>query len=136
MKRVVVGRASSQGHPAMLDCGHGLADGGTSVIGAEVSCSACDRLEMPADLVAYKQTPLFTASTLPPGLLRDHSTKRGVWARIQVHRGALRYHVPRLGRSWDLAPGHDGIVAPEDPHHVECLDAALEFQVQFYRPPG
>ncbi|MGH8516221.1 MAG: DUF1971 domain-containing protein [Panacagrimonas sp.] len=90
---------------------------------------------MPPHFVAYKETPVFRRHTVPAGLLRDHSTKPGVWGKIVVRHGQLRYHVARLGRSWDLSPGVVGVIAPEDIHHVEPLEESTEFTVQFFRAP-
>jgi tellurite methyltransferase len=64
-----------------------------------------------------KRTPEFTEATVPQGLLRDHSTKAGVWAQIRVLEGTLRYHVPS-----------------EVVHHVEPL-GRVRFYVEFFRAP-
>jgi tellurite resistance-related uncharacterized protein len=87
---------------------------------------------MPSGFAAYKRTPEFTEATVPKGLLRDHSTKAGVWAQICVLEGRLRYHVPSLGRELDLAPDAPGIVIAEVVHHVEPL-GRVRFYVEFFR---
>jgi tellurite resistance-related uncharacterized protein len=90
---------------------------------------------MPSDFVAYKRTPEFTEVTVPQGLLRDHSTKAGVWAQIRVLDGKLRYHVPSLSRRFDLTAEAPGIVIAEVVHHVEPL-GAVRFYVAFFRAPS
>lgn len=91
---------------------------------------------LPADLASYKRTPTFTETTIPAGLLHDHSTKDGTWGLIHVEEGRLRYVVtdPRRQRSElvltpDSAPG---IVEPTILHHVEPL-GAVRFHVEFLR---
>ena len=49
------------------------------MLGEERNCVKCDRYERPHGLVVYKQTPYFTQATTPRGLVKDHSTKVGVW---------------------------------------------------------
>jgi tellurite resistance-related uncharacterized protein len=87
---------------------------------------------MPSDFVAYKRTPEFTEATVPHGLLRDHSTKVGVWAQIRVLDGTLRYYVPSLSRQFDLTSDTPGIVMSEVVHHVEPL-GPVRFYVEFFR---
>ena len=150
MQRTIVSFAvDALGEPiARLDCGHVqhvrhqppfqlrpwvmTAEGRASMLGTALNCLRCARLEWPADFVAYKQTPVFTERTVPAGLLRDHATKRGVWARIVVLEGALRYHIASLGVDTVLAPDHGGIVVPELLHSVEAL-GAVRFYVEFHR---
>ena len=133
---------------AQLDCGHAqhvrheppfrlrpwvlTAQGRASMLGTGLDCLRCTRLEWPDDFVAYKRTPEFTAQSVPAGLLRDHATKRGVWARIIVLEGELRYRIPSLGVDELLSPLHGGVVVPELLHSVEPL-AAVVFYVEFYR---
>ena len=135
---------------ASLDCGHRqhvrhdppftsrpwvvAAEGRADQIGKAWPCPLCERFEMPGDFVAYKRTPEFTETTVPRGLRRDHSTKAGVWAKIRVLEGALRYHVPSLDRQFDVTPEAPGIVIAEVLHHVEPL-GPVRFYVEFYRAP-
>ena len=89
---------------------------------------------LPPDLVAYRRTPEFTEATVPEGLRRRHATKPGVWARIRVLEGRLRYLVlePEVAEEI-LSPDRSGIVAPEIPHRVEPL-GEVRFFVEFLRP--
>ncbi len=90
---------------------------------------------MPSGFVPYKRTPEFSEETVPQGLRRDHSTKAGVWAQIRVVDGVLRYHVPSLGRQFDLTRESPGIVIAEVVHHVEPL-GPVRFYVEFFRAPA
>lgn len=72
---------------------------------------------------------------MPEALARDHTTKRGVWAKIVVLEGTLRYHVGALSTQLDLqAGGAPGVVVPEVPHRVEPL-GPVRFRVEFLRTP-
>ena len=135
---------------AMLSCGHlqhvrhhpPLTDrpwvmteeGRNSRLGMSLNCVRCDHFELPSHFIPYSRTPVFTEATVPDGLRRDHSTKAGVWAKIIVMEGKLRYHIERLETTQELSQGRSGIVTPEVPHHVEPL-GAVRFYVEFYRTP-
>lgn len=90
---------------------------------------------LPKNLVAYKQTPTFTETTVPAGLLKDHTTKAGTWGRIVVLRGRLRYRIlaPELEEVM-LTPELNGVVEPLVPHEV-LPEGEVEFYVEFHRAP-
>jgi len=88
---------------------------------------------LPPGLTPYKQTPEFTEETVPAGLLRDHSTKAGVWGLIHVTSGALIYRIKATGEEHRLSPETPpGVVAPEELHSVEP-DGPVSFHVEFWR---
>lgn len=88
---------------------------------------------LPADVVAYRRTPEFTADTVPAALLDQHATKAGVWGTIVVLEGRLRYHIdePEV-EAHVLIPGAPGVVEPGMLHRVEPL-GAVRFYVEFFR---
>jgi tellurite resistance-related uncharacterized protein len=134
---------------ARLSCGHGVhmrhrppmvsrpwtltAEGRASMLGTAVSCVRCDRFEWPEGYVSYKQTRVFNEHDVPRALCVTHTTKPGVWAKIKVIEGTLRYCVespeepPVL-----LSPEREGVVVAERPHHVEVL-GPVRFYVEFFR---
>ncbi len=152
MKRTITCfRTDDQGDwVALLDCGHpqhvrhnppftnrpwiDTEQGRNSRLGAMLNCVRCDRFELPAHFVPYKQTPVFTEASLPEGLKKDHSTKTGVWAKIIVTEGKLLYRVAALDTEMELSRNQAGIVVPEVLHCVEPL-GAVRFFVEFYRSP-
>ncbi len=71
---------------------------------------------------------------MPTGLRNDHSTKVGVWAKIVVVEGRLRYRVDALNTDIELSQDRVGIVVPEVLHHVEPI-GTVRFYVEFYRAP-
>lgn len=88
---------------------------------------------LPTEVAAYRRTPEFSQATLPAGLRRRHTTKAGVWGRICVLEGALRYRIlePQLEEHL-LTPQHPGVVEPEVPHEVEPV-GEVRFFVEFLR---
>jgi tellurite resistance-related uncharacterized protein len=96
----------------------------------------CDHFELPEGFAPYKRTADFDEHSVPAGLLADHSTKRGVWARIHVLEGALTYIVePPLAREQHVAAGESAIVVPEVVHRVRP-EGAVRFFVEFHRRPA
>jgi tellurite resistance-related uncharacterized protein len=91
---------------------------------------------LPTDVAPYQRTREFTESTIPDALRRRHTTKPGVWGRIQVLEGELRYRIlePVLEEHTLTAERH-GIVEPQVPHEVEPL-GRVRFFVEFLRAPG
>ncbi len=104
-------------------------------VGIELNCQLCRMPSLPADVQEYKRTREFDADTIPAGLLRDHRTKAGVWATIVVLEGYLGYRIQDEQQSYFmLRPGVDGIVAPNQPHHV-VPQPGTRFYVAFWRHP-
>ncbi len=152
MKRPITG-FSTDGEGdwvALLSCGHPqhvrhrppftlrpwvtTEEGRRSRIGVPLDCVRCDAFELPAGFVPYKRTPIFTETTVPDALRRDHSTRPGVWAQILVLEGRLRYVVDQPARTTELAPDRPGVVPPEARHRVEPL-GPVRFQVEFWAAP-
>ncbi|HEV8549906.1 MAG TPA: DUF3565 domain-containing protein [Polyangiaceae bacterium] len=139
-----------EGHwVARLTCGHGqhvrhrppwemrpwvLTDEGRREhLGLELGCVRCSMPELPAAATPYKVLGPFTEATIPAGLLRNHTLKAGVWGRIAVLEGALRYVIERdPDVPFLLVPGEPGIVMPEEPHRVEPT-GPVRFQVELSR---
>jgi tellurite resistance-related uncharacterized protein len=91
---------------------------------------------LPADATPYQRTREFSESTVPDALRRRHTTKPGVWGRIRVVEGRLRYRIlePQV-EEHVLSADVPGIVEPGVPHQVEPL-GAVRFYVEFLRRPG
>ena len=153
MKRPIVGfHLDEEGDwVADLDCGHGqhtrhrppfvnrpwvVSEAGReAMLGRELDCLRCDRMEWPEGLEPHRRTPEFDERSIPGGLRSDHTTKRGVWARIHVLSGMLHYHVGTpIRRSFRVDPSAPAIVVPEVRHRVEP-EGAMRFFVEFHRKP-
>lgn len=145
MQRPIVGYGEDEeGVPiAILSCGHPqhirhnppffnrpwvlTETGRASMLGQPLNCVRCDDLELPSRFVAYERTPLFDETTMPPRLRQGHATAVGVWARVVVTEGRLRYRVLPLSRELDLSPGHPGTIAPEVVFSLEPVGHARFF---------
>jgi len=133
---------------ARLDCGHvrhvtqrGEHPGrqgereGDEAIGSRIECAACGERRWPEHARPYKRTGEFDAISVPAGLLARHTTKRGVWARIHVLAGRLRYRIHEPFELEEIIePGCPGVVLPEVPHEVEPI-GDVRFFVEFHRVP-
>ena len=87
---------------------------------------------LPPGLVAYRRTATFDQDTIPAGLRREHRTRPGVWAKITILDGRLRFRALDTSEETVLCPGTPAVVAPEQPHEV-APDGAVRFFVEFYR---
>ena len=159
MHRSIVGfhQDLEQHWVAELDCGHCqhtrheppffprpwvITESGRSEhLGQLLNCLLCDRQEIPDGYAPYRRTPLFTNDSIPKGLRSRHTTKKGVWGKIHVQSGSLRYriHDPYhteiiLDRDSPLERlrQRSGIVLPEVEHEVEPIDR-VEFFVEFWK---
>ncbi len=150
-RSITVFALDDKGDPiAILSCGHpqhvrnnppfinrpwvATEQGRNGMIGKILNCVRCDKFELPEHFVAYKKTPIFTEESVPTNLKKDHSTKVGVWAKIIVTAGRLRYRVNALETDTQLSPDKFGVVVPEVAHSVEPL-GEVRFFVEFYKAP-
>jgi tellurite resistance-related uncharacterized protein len=152
MKRRIGGFAVDEAGDwvALLECGHRqhvrhqpplaerpwvlTQEGRSGKLGTALDCVRCDDAELPSHFVAYKRTAELDESTVPAGLRRNHTTRAGIWAKIVVLEGRLRYCIDDWGREEELSPATPGIVVPEVRHHVEPLGPVRLF-VEFHRAP-
>jgi len=92
-------------------------------------------MTLPPGARPYKRTPEFTEASTPPGLLRAHDTKAGVWGLIHVLEGRLAYRItdPRRPASETILTAQDGpgVVEPTVRHEVEPL-GRVRFYVEFH----
>ena len=100
-------------------------------IGEHLDCLRCDRAALPDGFAAYKRTPEFAENSIPEGLLRDHETKPGVWAVVQVSSGKLEYRDAQ-GRSETISPTRARVIPPQVRHCVRAL-RPVRFTVEFWR---
>ena len=86
----------------------------------------------PEGLTAYKRTPEFNEARTPAALTRDHATKEGVWGRLHVLEGRLRFIDQEGGGETVLAPGIHEVIFPGRLHHIARM-GALRFFIEFCR---
>lgn len=91
--------------------------------------------ELPAGLRHVRTTDVFDEATVPPGLLRAHRIAEGVWGRLVVHAGSLRFvFEDDTDGARTVGAGDSVVIPPATPHHVELEDGAA-FAVEFHRQP-
>ena len=134
---------------AELDCGHGQhvrhnppflnrpwvvsEEGRNSKVGQRLNCLKRERQEFPDGMVSYKRTPEFCSTSIPDALKSSHSTKTGVWGKIHVVEGQLRYRIDApISQEFNLNESQPGIIVPEVTHKVEP-ESDVRFYVEFYR---
>ena len=89
---------------------------------------------MPPGLTLTRTTPEFTESTVPAGLLRVHHVAAGVWGRVCVRTGELRFvFEDSPATSHQLRAGDSLDIPPATAHRVEPT-GAVRFVVEFYDP--
>ncbi|AVH14870.1 SAM-dependent methyltransferase TehB [Acinetobacter indicus] len=88
-------------------------------------------------LVCYKQLPIWTQNTIPPGFLRQHNTKAGTWAQLKVLKGELRFAL--LDEAGTLLSEHlfspeqqPPMLEPQVWHKIVSASADVECQLSFY----
>ena len=110
---------------------------------------------LPDDVIKYSQVPkqgkVFTCTTIPKGLLKEHTTKSGTWGVINVSKGELEYRISgsssgeqkqtkeersECDHIFHLSDKRHGIIQPQRLHQVSPLSDDVEFVVEFYRVPG
>lgn len=107
--------------------------GRASRIGSALDCERCDARELPEGFAAYRRTPTWNERDLPAALRAQHRTKPGVWGRLEVISGRLRFRSEApLAIDEVIEPGRCAWIPPELEHAVTPLGAALCF-VEFYR---
>lgn len=88
---------------------------------------------MPAGLELARTTPEFTETTVPAALLAAHRVGPGVWGRLRVLAGRVRFvFEAEASDGVELSAGEHVDIPPGEAHHVEPLHEA-RFVVEFYR---
>lgn len=108
-------------------------EGRRAMIGRELSCQYCDMPALPPEVAVYQRTETYDEASVPRALLEEHALEAGVWGRIVVEEGRVRYEL--LGDapdSWVLRPGVTGVIAPEAAHRLAPIGAA-RFFLEFLR---
>lgn len=95
-----------------------------------------DPIELPEGLELARTTDVFDESNHPGGLLRAHQVAAGVWARLLVHTGSLRFvFEDESDRPRTVSAGGSQVIPPQRRHHVE-FDGPATFAIEFHRPPA
>jgi tellurite resistance-related uncharacterized protein len=102
-------------------------------LGADFDCSFCEMPELPPLARVYEHSRDFDETNTPKALLERHQLGCGVWGRIVVLEGLLKYEILE-GRPgvWILRPDVVGSIAPEVAHRVlPC--GPVRFKIEFLK---
>lgn len=101
--------------------------------GGPLECHACAQRSLPEGARRYRSTPSFDDSSIPAGLLGEHSTKDGVWGRLVVEQGELwvDFALP-LSTSVHGTTDEPIVIPPSIVHRVRLAGPA-RFRVDFLR---
>ncbi|MDO4725142.1 MAG: SAM-dependent methyltransferase TehB [Comamonadaceae bacterium] len=91
---------------------------------------------MPPPLRVYKTMPEWTQETIPPGFMRNHNTKEGTWAQLQVLQGSLDFALTsasgELLQSFTFTPQQQPpLIAPQQWHRILAASADVRCQLRF-----
>lgn len=92
---------------------------------------------IPDNFIHYKSTDIFDSTNVPKMFLHEHNTRAGVFGKISVLSGSLRFYGfnKRRGdieQKITLLPGDTAISPPQYWHKVELLTDDTQFIVEFY----
>ena len=89
--------------------------------------------ELPGGVRLVRTTRVFRADGVPAGLLSQHRVAEGVWGRLVVGSGRLRFVAdddPTVERV--VVAGDEVVIPPKRTHHLELL-GDVEFIIEFHR---
>ena len=87
---------------------------------------------LPDGLTLNRTTPEFTHESTPDGLRRAHRVAKGVWGRLVVHAGEVKFvFEDEPGDGEVVRQGHHVVIPPDTPHHVVTYEGC-RFVVEFY----
>jgi tellurite resistance-related uncharacterized protein len=94
-----------------------------------------DALELPDGVEWTRSTPDFDEQSVPAGLLAAHRVADGVWGRLVVTSGAVRFVFEDVvggstGRT--VVAGRHQVIPPARAHHIELI-GPVGFHVEFHR---
>ena len=95
---------------------------------------------MTADLLCYKQMPVWNTSTIPRAFQEKLNTKEGTWAKLTILKGNLKFYA--MNEAGDILNtavfdenNQPPFVEPQAWHKIEALSDDLECQLAFYCQP-
>jgi len=83
-------------------------------------------------LVPYASSPIFDEVNLPASLRAEHRTKSDTWGVARVVAGSVIMVYDDTNERLTLTPDQPGLLAPDQPHHVEII-GPMKIQIDFFR---
>ena len=92
---------------------------------------------IPNSFINYKSTSVFNRDTVPKMLVHEHNTREGVYGKISVISGTLKFYgfTERRGKIEQevvIQANNSLISPPQYWHKVELMTPDTQFQVHFY----
>lgn len=87
--------------------------------------------EIPDNVHAYNKVE-YTDKTTPGMMKNEHSTRPGVWGKIVVEKGEVRFELPSESKEHLLTPENYGVIEPSVVHKIDPGPGA-KFYLEFYR---
>lgn len=100
---------------------------------------------IPSHFVHTRSTPFWNKETAPAGLFQRHldkGTRPGVYPRLSVIRGAVKYlgysdaQCATPERETIIQAGQFGVFPPEKWHRIELLTDDAYFNIDFFVDPA
>lgn len=101
-------------------------------------------LRIPPNCIHTRSTPFWNKGTAPPGIFKRHldtGTRQGVYPRLSVMQGAVKYYgfadgeCPEPDSERIINAGEFGVFPPEKWHCIELLTDDTWFNVDFFVAP-
>jgi tellurite resistance-related uncharacterized protein len=99
------------------------------------------KFRIPVDYKHTRSTPFWHSETVPSALLSHHNTKKGVYGRLCVMQGAVKYfgfnneHATDAEIEVIIKAGQFGVSPPEYWHRIELLTPDTYFNLDFFAAP-
>ena len=96
---------------------------------------------IPKHFVHTRSTPFWDKKSVPQALLTHHNTKKGVYGRLSVMCGAVKYygfsgeHETEHEMETTIIAGQFGISPPLSWHRIELLSDDTYFNLEFFADP-
>lgn len=96
---------------------------------------------IPTEYKHTRSTAFFDSSTVPQALLTHHNTKKDVYGRLSVMRGAVKYigfkneHDQTPEIEVIINEGQFGVSPPQYWHRIELLTPDTYFNIDFFAAP-
>lgn len=97
---------------------------------------------IPKNFTHTRSTPFWDKESVPKALLTHHNTKKGVYGRLSVMRGAVKYYgfasetAPEQEMEVTIMAGEFGISPPQYWHCIELLSDDTYFNIDFFADPN
>lgn len=92
-------------------------------------------IELPDGCELARTTKEFDERTIPAGFLAAHRVADGVWGRLVVRDGSLRFGFDDSDDERTVSSGQVQVIPPGRLHHL-VVDGPVRFVVEFHRPSG